>query len=239
MRKSISQLIARESYTPSWIGIFCNPFFLARREIYRSISQFADEVDGRMIDVGCGSGPYKFLFRHNGYVGLEYDTPIARAKKQADAYYTGTQIPFDNGSFEIVLCTQVLEHVFEPDKFLTELNRIAKQGAKLMLTVPFVWDEHEQPYDFARYSSFGLKALLARNGWHVEHFGKLNAGVSALCQLTNSVMYKHCQKLGPRFGLILASILSVPFNLIGLCILGERKNSTDFYLDNFVIAKKL
>ncbi len=238
MRKKVSQLIAREAYAPTWIGIFCNPFFLARRQIYRSISRFANSASGRMIDVGCGSGPYKNLFQYDEYVGLEYDTPIARAKKQADAYYTGTQLPFGDKSFDIILCTQVLEHVFEPDRLLTELNRIARPGAKLMLTVPFVWDEHEQPYDFARYSSFGLKALLGRNSWKVDHFEKLNSGSVALCQLTNALTYKHCQKLGPRFGFIMASILSVPFNLYGLCIPRRRGNPIDFYLDNFVVATK-
>ena len=191
-----------------------------------------------MIDVGCGSGPYKSLFRHDGYVGLEYDTPIARGKKQADAYYTGTKIPLEDGTFDIVLCTQVLEHVFEPDKFLAELNRIAKRGAKLVVTVPFVWDEHEQPYDFARYSSFGLTALLGRNGWHVERHEKLNRGLVALCQLANGMIYKCCQPLGPRSGFITASVLSVPLNLIGMCIPQPERGVADFYLDSFVVATK-
>ena len=61
-----------------------------------------------------------------------------------------------------MLCNQVLEHVFNPDEFLLKINRVLKNDGKLLLTVPFVWDEHEQPFDYARYSSFGLKALIEK-----------------------------------------------------------------------------
>src|SRR3546814_6951319 len=55
----------------------------------------------------------------------------------------------------------------------------------LLLTVPFVWDEHEQPYDYARYSTFGLKSLLERNGFNVLTQKKLLADSSILFQLIN------------------------------------------------------
>ena len=58
------------------------------------------------------------------------------------------------------MCNQVLEHVFNPDDFVREIARVLKPGGALLLTVPFVWNEHEQPYDYARYSSFGLRAFL-------------------------------------------------------------------------------
>src|SRR3546814_4577495 len=60
----------------------------------------------------------------------------------------------------------------------------------LLLTVPFVWDEHEQPYDYARYSTFGLKSLLERNGFNVLTQKKLLADSSILFQLINAYMFK-------------------------------------------------
>lgn len=183
--------------------------------------------------------PYKKLFRQCDYVGVEYDTPVARQKKEADFYYTGESMPFKNSEFDLILCTQVLEHVFEPDKFLSELRRIANAGAELVLTVPFVWDEHEQPYDFARYSSFGLKDLIQRNGWEVVHFEKLNVGILSVFQLANGIIYKRFMVFGPKVGFILASLFCAPFNVIGLLLSrGSRKTNNDLYLDNFVIAKR-
>ena len=74
-----------------------------------------------------------------------------------------------------MLCNQVLEHVFNPQEFLGELGRVLARGGRLLLTVPFVWDEHEQPFDYARYSSFGLKALLEQHGFRVLQHRKLLA----------------------------------------------------------------
>jgi SAM-dependent methyltransferase len=54
----------------------------------------------------------------------------------------------------------VLEAIFEPKCFLKELTRVLKPGGYALFTVPFIWDEHDQPNDFARYSSFALSTYL-------------------------------------------------------------------------------
>jgi len=87
------------------------------------------------------------------------------------------------------LCNQVLEHVFNPDAFLSEIYRVLKRDGKLLLTVPFVWDEHEQPSDYARYSSFGLKALLEKNGFRIIQHERIGADASILFQLINAYLY--------------------------------------------------
>jgi SAM-dependent methyltransferase len=75
----------------------------------------------------------------------------------------------------------VLEHVFNPDDFLNEVNRVLKPSGKLLLTVPFVWDEHEQPYDYARYSSFGLRSLLEKHGFSIVKHEKVGGGTPPFC----------------------------------------------------------
>jgi SAM-dependent methyltransferase len=239
LKKILSSLIAREAFAPSYLGVLINPFFLARREIFKQISKYSGELTGKILDVGCGSTPYKNLFKFSTYIGLEYDTPVARKKQTADAYYTGNQMPFENESFDCILCTQVLEHVFEPEKFLRELSRVAKSDARMMLTVPFLWNEHEQPYDFARYTSFGLRDLMARNGWEIERSKKLNNGFLAILQLLNAHIYSQCQRLGPKFGLLISCFLTAPFNLLGLIFKKNDKYESDLYLDNFIIARKI
>src|SRR3546814_1285445 len=85
----------------------------------------------------------------------------------ADYFYYLKKFPFESDIFNSVLCNQVLEHVFNPDDFLQEIHRVLREGGMLLLTVSFVRDEHEQPSDYARYSTYGLKSLLERNGFTV------------------------------------------------------------------------
>ena len=67
----------------------------------------------------------------------------------------------------LVVANEVFEHVFNPLDFLGVIKRVLRPGGMLLMTVPFVWDEHEQPYDFARYSSFGIKSVLEKNGFEI------------------------------------------------------------------------
>ena len=158
------------AFSCRWYAALFNPFYFARKNLHRHISALCGNLSGKILDVGCGTKPYKDMIRHTGYVGLEFDTPENRNSKQADIFYDGVYFPLEDAAFDGILTTQVLEHVFTPEIFMTELNRVLKPGGKLLLTVPFVWDEHEQPYDFGRYSSFGLKALLERHGFEIiEH----------------------------------------------------------------------
>ena len=120
----------------------------------------ARSMNGRLLDVGCGRKPYRDLFPTKDYVGLEIDTPENRLRNQADIFYDGNSFPFEDHDFDGIICNQVLEHVFNPDQFVRELRRVLKSRGLLLLTVPFVWDEHEQPRDYARYTSFGLKSLV-------------------------------------------------------------------------------
>jgi len=74
-------------------------------------------------------------------------------------------LPFEDSSFEAVLCTQVLEHLERPGKAVKELYRVLKPGGKLFLTAPMAHKEHQVPYDFYRYTSFGLKSICKNAGF--------------------------------------------------------------------------
>ncbi|RME57501.1 class I SAM-dependent methyltransferase, partial [Candidatus Parcubacteria bacterium] len=147
--------------------MFINPFYFARKGLAGHIADLADRVTGKTLDVGCGSKPYESLYASSEYIGLEYDTPENRASKEADFFYDGETFPFESASFDSVVANEVFEHVFNPDRFLDEVHRVLKSGGRLLMTMPFVWDEHEQPHDFARYSSFGIRYLLEKHGFEI------------------------------------------------------------------------
>lgn len=103
---------------PGLIGLFVNPFYFAQKGLCKAISELAPSISGRLLDVGCGSKPYKSLFAVEAYIGLDIDSDMSRKRGIADYLYDGTVFPFTDGSFDAVLCNQVLEHVFNPDEFL-------------------------------------------------------------------------------------------------------------------------
>jgi SAM-dependent methyltransferase len=71
-------------------------------------------------------------------------------------------------SYDLILCSQTLEHVPEPKIVLNELHRILKPGGKLWLTAPLFYPEHEIPYDFYRYTRYGLAHLIEGAGFTIE-----------------------------------------------------------------------
>ena len=150
MMQLLKALYRRQMFFPSWLGIFVNPFYFARAGLRDAMREFASRLSGSLLDVGCGSKPYRSLFTVDAYIGLDIDSETSRQRGIADQLYDGNVFPFPDGAFDSVLCNQVLEHVFNPDAFLAEIARVLKPGGKLLLTVPFVWDYHEQPYGYSR-----------------------------------------------------------------------------------------
>ena len=140
----LRQRYQREHFYPGWLGLFINPFYFARAALVNAVRKYAPQLQGNLLDIGCGTRPYEELFIVDEYIGLDIDNESAHMRGGADYYYDGSKFPFPDASFDSALCNQVLEHVFNPDEFLSEIHRVLRQDSRLLLTVPFVWDEHEQ-----------------------------------------------------------------------------------------------
>ena len=237
------KILKKQDFNPDFIGLFTNPFYFARRGLYVNIKSLSNYINGKVLDVGCGSKPYQKLFSYTEYVGLEYDTPNNRLSKNADFFYDGKTFPFADGEFDSLVCNEVLEHVFNPDEFTAEIHRVLKHNGVILMTVPFVWDEHEQPYDYARYSSFGLKHILEKNGFEIVEFKKSVDDVRIIFQLINDYIYKtiinenSSKRIRKIQRIIVRTICSI-FNIIGFVLGFILPKNPDLYLDNIVIAKK-
>lgn len=138
---------------------------LERRSILKFVSTAAQELPrgARVLDAGAGDQPYRGLFAHCEYVAADWEG----TGYGSDRDVTGPlhDLPVETGSFDAVLCTQVLEHVPNPADALRELHRVLRPGGSLWLTAPFVWPLHEEPYDFFRYTPYGLESLTSAAGF--------------------------------------------------------------------------
>jgi SAM-dependent methyltransferase len=229
----------RQMFYPGLFGVFTNPFYFARKNLVSAISEFSSSINGYLLDVGCGTKPYRSLFKVKHYRGLDIDSPNSRARGVADDLYDGTQFPYTNRAFDSVLCNQVLEHVFNPDEFLTEINRVLKPGGILLLTVPFVWDEHEQPYDYARYTSFGLHALLEKNGFKIIAHKKLAADATVIFQLANAYLFKVSRRWHRLFRFLFTISIIATVNVVGIIAGKLLPDNLDLFLDHALLAEKL
>ena len=135
--------------------------------IYRFLRKHLTACKGRVLDVGAGEAPWRELLDEAEYVGVDVKAAgeFGMRRKANITYYDGTVLPFADASFDHVLCTEVLEHVPEPKKFLAELNRVLRSGGSLVLTVPWSARVHHAPHDYTRFTRFGLSLLLQSAGF--------------------------------------------------------------------------
>lgn len=238
-KRKLIAIYQRESFFPGVLGLLINPFYFARKGLAKHVSDLAINITGKTLDIGCGTKPYLHLYRSSEYFGLEIDTPQNRADKKADYFYDGNTFPFDNESFDSVVANEVFEHVFNPDQFLDETMRILKPSGLVLLTMPFIWDEHEQPYDFARYSSFGIKALLERHGFEVLEQRKSTGDIRVIFQLLNAYIYKKTVTKNAYINVLVTLVLIAPFNILGELLFMITPRNPDLYLDNIILAKRL
>lgn len=162
-----------------------HPLYFIRKGLYEKISLLSGELHGRLLDFGCGAKPYQSLFtRATEYVGVDYEGEGHDHRDESvDVLYDGVNLPFEDASFDSVFCSEVFEHLFILPHHLSEITRVLKPGGRLLITVPFAWEEHEVPVDYARYTRFALEDMLARQGYRILAIEKTGHHIQALHQL--------------------------------------------------------
>ena len=118
-----------------------------------------------VLDAGAGEAPYRPLFSHCAYRTQDWPGSVHKGGRSADVVADLHDLPIPDASFDFVLCTEVLEHVADPDRCAAELRRILRPGGGVLVTVPFVGELHEEPYDFRRFTSLGIEAMLREAGF--------------------------------------------------------------------------
>jgi SAM-dependent methyltransferase len=125
----------------------------------------------RVLDVGAGVGQYRTLFTHCEYYAQDFGQEIATVGKYTKLDYVCdiTAMPIEDGSFDAVLCTEVLEHVPEPAEALREMGRIVRSGGRLLLTAPLGSLLHQEPYHFyGGYTPHWYRRVLGNCHFDIE-----------------------------------------------------------------------
>ena len=138
-------------------------WYLLKKSIADAILVASPVLKGKILDVGCGSKPYKKLLSSEDYIGIDIATSTHNSCA-FDKVFDGVNIPYEDQFFDNVICTEVLEHAADPVRLMSEIKRVLKPGGHALITVPMVIEHHEIPYDRRRFTVYGLQDLVANDG---------------------------------------------------------------------------
>ena len=136
--------------------------------VWNDLARLLPQSRGEVLDVGCGAQPYRHLlspsatYKAIDYAGAERNFGYSMPDT---TYYEGDKWPIPDGSVDVILCTETMEHVPEPPAFLAEASRCLKPGGRLLLTVPFAARWHYIPHDYWRFTPSALERLLSAAGF--------------------------------------------------------------------------
>lgn len=211
------------------------PRFLRRRinPLEAGIEDFVMEAaretgaGSRVLDAGAGESRFAHFFQGRSYIAIDAGVGDS-AWDYTRLHVVGDlqRLPFRQGSFEVVVNTQVLEHVEEPARVLREISRVLRDGGMLYMTAPQGWHEHQQPHDFFRFTSFALTGLLRDAGLDVLEVSPIGGYFHYLGhRLTYIPKVLFSSRRGPL------RVLLFPFELLSLVIFCGLTPLLCYYLD--------
>lgn len=225
-----------------FLNYFRNPVQLEQESIAQAMKRAAQSAQGIVLDIGCGTKPYRQFFanRTRAYIGTDIATGEG---KTVDVCADSLCLPFRPASFDTVVSNQTIEHVRHPEVFVAEASRVLKPGGIIIITAPQLWCLHEKPHDYYRFTRYALESLCARNDlevlWLEERYGAFAAigqMVALMTYLPNaqSRVRKHVARLvfGPAqlLGKMLDRIFYNPDLTLGYVLLARKRapsNSSD------------
>ena len=196
----------------------------------------------KVLDVGAGSCPYRDLFAHCDYKTQDFgqlknDQLRFGSYGKIDYACEATSIPVADGSFDAILCTEMLEHVPEPHLVIREFARILKPGGRLILTAPLGSGLHQEPYHFyGGFTPYWYQKFLADAGF-LDILVTPNAGFYAFYAQESLRFLQLSNPLRLHAGFPI-KLVWAPFWLLLLPLLGGVIPLIGHWFDRFDTEKK-
>jgi len=188
LRNELTELYRDLSFIPQSWQDRADYAFITNRLIETSVRRFAHELQGRVIDVGCGTKPYLPYFSHaTAYTSCD----VTAMRCQVDLICPADRIPVEAQTFDSVLCTEVLEHVPDPLSVMREFYRILTRDGRVLITVPMFWPAHEQPWDFRRFPGHGLLHLAYASSFRVDYLAPRGGKVAMVGQVVLTAFQRY------------------------------------------------
>lgn len=230
------------------ILFFISPHFLVKHYLLEDIREIVKKypIRGDVIDVGCGSMPYKKLFKNaEKYVGIDfksYSPNNSFSKHEPDVYFPKNyaktlDLPLDSNSYDCTVSFQVLEHHKDPRKLIKECVRVTKKGGIVLLSFPFIWPLHEKPNDYYRLSEYWIADLAEKDSFTVLDIRKQGSIFSVIASLINDYLAIFSDK--NTLNLLISILIYLPFLLLSYIslLLDKIFKSQEIFLNYVVVLK--
>lgn len=228
---------------------FCmSPYFISKFYLLRDVQFIVKkyEFKGSVLDIGCGSKPYRDLFNKiKEYKGIDFkdysvNKDFTFGKPDyffSDEYVKTLNLPFRNNSFDNVVAFQVLEHHPNPQKLIGEMFRVVKNKGYILLTVPFLGGIHEEPHDYQRFTKYGLTELFKSHKCEILEIKEEGALFSTIAMLLNEYLNNFAAK--NKLFYCISVLIYLPFILFSyLSLLLDRIFKSDNIFFNYLILVK-
>jgi SAM-dependent methyltransferase len=202
----------------------------------KNLLQMAEKyLKGRLIDIGCGSKPYKDLISPyvTEHIGVDQRNTL-HIQSNIDIFSSAYQIPIEENSFDSAICTAVLEHLEEPEQALRECYRVLKSEGIAIYSIPFIWHLHEEPRDFYRFSKYGLKYLFEKVGFEIIELKALSGFWVTFGQLLVYNLYR--LNKGPLRWLYIIDVIGLVMQAIAYTL--DRFDKTEQWTWMYMIVVK-
>lgn len=210
---------------PVYLKIF--PLKIMRYHSYRieefvkNIAKECDMPTKKMLDIGAENSPYKKYFSK-----LDYYSQDIKQNSSGSINFVGDinegLDTVESNSFDFILCTQVLEHIREPKKSFQEFCRILKPGGKMFLTTHLCFEEHMVPFDYFRFTKYGLRYLGESNGFAIERISPQGGIFQIIALIFDTLLIKLLFKRGFLYYLYIV-VFTIPIFIF---------NSICYFLDS-------
>jgi SAM-dependent methyltransferase len=200
-------------------------------EIYQQ--QLPKHARGRLLDLGCGKVPLFALYRPfvSDIVCVDWHD-----SEHIDFVADLTdKLPFDDGEFDTIVLSDVLEHIAAPDRLWREMARVLKHGGRIILNVPFFYWVHEQPHDYYRYTEFALARFVRESGLRLLLLVRTGGSL----EVVTDIVSKHV--VAAPLGKTAASMAQAAVAVVRRTRLGmllSERTSRNFPFGYFLVAQK-
>lgn len=236
---ALKKLVSFCQYTPF------HPQWMANKAHLKNVKRVCKLQNKKVLEIGCGNSILSQKMQSsNRLIRGDYPATSERYSNLPHVYFDARQLPIADSSIDVVVVYEVLEHVKDYRLALQEIKRVLCSNGELYLSVPFLYPVHDEPFDYQRFTEFGLKSDMSEMNLELVEYQKYPSAYESIAQLINIIILRAILR-SESYSKVLAFFLIVVLypvliciNIVSCVVATILPNEPVFYLGQFLRARK-